>query len=148
MDVNGLLRARRLEAVPADAEAARARIAMAEQHLTTAELLLDNGSDLEMAYVALYDAARKSVTAAMLAAGLRATARAGAHEAVAVWCAAVLGKREKAARRFDSMRRRRNKAEYTDVVLGVADVQLDLADAADIVAAARAEIGRATPASR
>lgn len=114
---------------------------MAEQHLKTAELLLDNGSDLEMAYVALYDAARKSVTAAMLAAGLRAAARAGAHEAVAVWCAEFLGGREKAARRFDGMRRRRNKAEYTDVVLGVADVRMDLADAADIVTAARAAIG-------
>lgn len=53
--------------------------------------------DLEIAYVALYDAARKAITAAMLASGIRAANRAGAHEAVAIWAAETLGARCAAA---------------------------------------------------
>ena len=139
-DVAALLRAHRLESVPADAETAASRITVARQHLETAGRLLEEGLDLEIAYTALYDAARKAVTAAMLAAGLRAANRTGAHEAVAVWCAETLGPRTAAARRFDALRRRRNRSEYDDLVLGRADVEADLADAADILAAAVAAI--------
>ncbi len=139
-DVAALLRAHRLESVPADAETAASRIAVARQHLDTAGRLLEEGLDLEIAYTALYDAARKAVTAAMLAAGLRAANRTGAHEAVAVWCAEILGPRTAAARRFDALRRRRNRSEYDDLVLGRTDVEADLADAADILAAAVAAI--------
>ncbi|HET6260332.1 hypothetical protein [Pseudonocardia sp.] len=139
-DVAALLRAGRLQRVPADSEAAVARLVVAEQHLDTARRLLDEQLDLEIAYVALYDAARKAVTAAMLAGGLRATNRTGAHEAVAIWCAESLGQRNPAARHFDALRRRRNRSEYDDLVLSGADVSVDLADAAAIVAAATAAV--------
>lgn len=139
-DVAALLRTRRLEQVPADTGTAAARIAVAHQHLDTAGRLLAEGLDLEIAYTALYDAARKAVTSAMLAAGLRAANRTGAHEAVAVWCTETLGRRAAAARRFDALRRRRNRSEYDDLVLGRADVEADLADATAIVAAAVAAI--------
>jgi hypothetical protein len=139
-DVAALLRAGRLQRVPADSEAAVARLVVAEQHLDTARRLLDEQLDLEIAYVALYDAARKAVTAAMLAGGLRATNRTGAHEAVAIWCAESLGRRSPAARHFDALRRRRNRSEYDDLVLSGADVSVDLSDAAAIVAAATAAV--------
>lgn len=143
-DVAALLRAGRLQRVPADAEAAAARLAVARQHLDTARRLLDEQLDLEIAYVALYDAARKAVTAAMLAAGVRATNRSGAHEAVAIWSAENLGVRSPAGRRFDALRRRRNRSEYDDLVLSGTDVSVDLADAADIVRAATAAVSSST----
>lgn len=135
-DVAGLLRTGRLQAVPADPGTARTRIAVADQHLATARRLLAEDLDLEIAYVALYDAARKAVTAAMLAAGLRAANRAGSHEAVAIWCAETLGPRCPAARRFDALRRRRNRSEYDDLLLSGTDVAVDLDDALDILDAA------------
>lgn len=139
-DTAALLRAGRLQRVPADVETARARLAVAEQHLDTARRLLDEQLDLEIAYVALYDAARKAVTAAMLAAGVRAAHRGGAHETVAIWCAEILGPRCAAARNFDALRRRRHRSEYDDLVLSGTDVTIDLADAIDIVAAAAATV--------
>jgi hypothetical protein len=135
-DVADLLRTGRLQRVPADPETARARLRVAAQHLATARGLLADGSDLEIAYVALYDAARKAVTAAMLAVGLRAANRSGAHEAVAAWCVEVLGPRSPASRRFDALRRRRNRSEYDDLALSHADVEVDLGDAAEIVSTA------------
>jgi hypothetical protein len=137
-DVAALLRAGRLQQVPADADAAAARLTVAEQHLGTARRLLAEQLDLEMAYVALYDAARKAVTAAMLASGVRAANRAGAHEAVAIWCAENLSPHSPAGRRFDALRRRRNRSEYEDLVLSGTDVAIDLGDAAEILAAAAA----------
>lgn len=140
-DVAGLLRTGRLQRVPADAATAAARLDIAVQHLETARRLLDEDLDLEIAYVALYDAARKAVTAAMLAAGLRAAHRGGAHEAVAIWCAEVLGPDCPAARRFDALRRRRHRSEYEDLLLGRGDVDVDLADARAVVAAAGRAVG-------
>ena len=142
-DVAALRRTGRLQPVPADGDTARARMLTAAQHLATARRLLGEGQDLEIAYAALYDAARKAVTAAMLAVGVRAANRAGAHEAVSIWAAEVLGPACPAARRFDAMRRRRNRSEYDDLVLSPTAVTLDLADATEIVAAARARIGPA-----
>jgi HEPN domain len=141
-DVAGLRRTGRLQQVPEDRDAARARLTVAEQHLATASRLLAEGMDLEIAYVALYDAARKAITAAMLAAGIRAANRAGAHEAVAIWAAEVLGPGCAAARRFDALRRRRNRSEYDDMVLSGTDVTVDLVVAVDIVAAAGRVIAR------
>lgn len=137
-DVSTLLRTGRVQLVPADARAASARLAVARQHLDTAHRLLAEQLDLEIAYVALYDAARKAVTAAMLVAGLRAANRSGAHEAVAIWCAEILGPGCAAARRFDALHRRRNRSEYEHMVMSGTDVAVDLADAAEIVEAAGA----------
>ena len=79
LSVADLLAAGRLERIAPDLSAALVRIAKAEQHLATAQMLL--GRDNEMAYAALYDAARKAATAHMLARGIRAsTSKPGAHE--------------------------------------------------------------------
>lgn len=142
-DVAGLLRTGRLQPVPADVETAQARLAVADQHLATAQRLLAEALDLEIAYVALYDAARKAVTAAMLASGVRAANRNGSHEAVAIWCAETLGPACPAARRFDALRRRRHRSEYDDLLLSGIDVSVDLDDALDVVEAAEASVRRA-----
>lgn len=71
----------------------------------------------------------------------RAANRAGAHEAVSIWAAEALGPSCPAACRFDALRRRRNRSECDDMVLGPTDVTLDHSDATDVVAAARELIG-------
>ncbi len=67
VSVADLLASGRLERIAPDRAAGLVRIAKAEQHLATSQMLL--GHDNEMAYAALYDAARKAATAHMLARG-------------------------------------------------------------------------------
>jgi hypothetical protein len=139
MTVEVLLRAGRLERVPGDQEAARRRLAACEQHLASAEMLAD--SDPAMAYAALYDAARKALTAHLLARGLRVTNRAGAHEAIGVYATTEVEDPTGSVRRFQTMRLRRNRSEYQDVPVGVQEVAADLGHARAIVAAVAAQLG-------
>ena len=81
--VADLLASGRLQSVPADSAAAHLRPARSQHHLITAASL--PGKDNEVAYGSLYDAARKAVTAHMLAPGLRASGTAGAHAAVGIY---------------------------------------------------------------
>ena len=140
--VDVLVASGRLERVPADLATARVRLGRAEQHLTTAAGLL--GQDDEVAHGSLHDAARKAITAHMLANGLRATNRAGAHEAVGRYAVAVLPAADGSVARFDRMRRRRNRSEDDDLVLGGRDVQTDLEHARAIVAAVSAALAVST----
>ena len=135
-DVPHLLAAGRLEAVPPDLTSARARLARAARHLETSAKL--RGQDNDMAYAALYDAARKAVTAHMLANGLRVPARVGAHEAIGVYAADSISDDTGAVREFQRMRRRRNKSEYEDILVGDQDIDTDLVHAGHIVAAVEA----------
>lgn len=109
--VAALITARRLETVPADIATARQRLECAREKLATIASL-----DVEVAYVTAYDAARIAVTAHMLAAGYRVRATTGAHEAVGIYAEASIS--TPSAREFKRMRRRRNKAEYDDIVIG------------------------------
>ncbi len=86
--VDDLLRRGRIETVVSDVAAAWARVDEAKRHLSSAGALRD--SDPALAYVALYDAARKSITAHMQAHGYRASNRAGAHQAVGLYAERVL----------------------------------------------------------
>lgn len=87
-----LLAAGRIEAVPADLPAARARLAVAQRHLVTADTL-SGVTDLT-----------------------------------------------RSVNEFQRMRRRRNKSEYDDIVLGSQDVTTDLVHATNIVSAALASL--------
>ena len=64
--------------------------------------------------MALYDAARKAITAHMQANGYRATNRLGAHQASGLYAEATLGAGTAVSdvRAFDRMRRVRNRSEY------------------------------------
>ncbi len=135
MSVDALLRSGRIERVPADPASSRDRIAACEQHLRSADLLAE--VDPAMAYAALYDAARKALTAHMLAHGYRAANRAGAHETVGLYGATEVADSTGSVLRFQAMRFKRNRSEYHDVPVGRQEVAADLNRARDIVEAVR-----------
>ena len=131
--VADLMAAGRVQSVPADSAAAKLRLSKAEQHLMTAARLL--GQDNEVAYGSLYDAARKAVTAHMLAHGLRASGTTGAHAAVGIYAIERVPDPTGSVHEFQRIRRRRNKSEYDDMVFGSQEVAVDLKHAKNIVAA-------------
>ncbi|MFC3688568.1 hypothetical protein [Aquipuribacter hungaricus] len=120
------------------------RLAACEQHLRSAGLLAD--VDPATACAALYDAARKAVTAHMLARGYRVQNRAGAHEAVGLYAASELDDPTGSVGWLQAMRLKRNRSEYHDVPVGRQEVAADLTRAWGIVAAVRAALEeRAVP---
>jgi len=131
--VTALITAQRLQQVPPDLASARLRLARAEDKLASARKIAV--IDLEVAYVTAYDAARIAVTAHMLSIGYRVRAVARAHEAVGNYAEAMIN--TPSAFEFQRMRRRRNKAEYDDVVIGHADLAADLGHAQAIIDAVR-----------
>ena len=140
LSVEALLVSGRLERVAPDQSAASLRIVKAEQHLATAQMLL--GHDNEVAYTALYDAARKAATAHMLARGIRAsTSKPGAHEAVGIYLAEVVPDPGGSVGKFQRIRAKRNGTEYRDLVVGEQEIASDLVHATNIVAAVRADLG-------
>lgn len=135
--VRELVIAGRLERVPPDLPSARALLSEAERHLQSAAAIAE--ADANGAYALLYDAARKAVTARLLAEGLRVTNRPGAHATVVRYAQRLLqdGPGAEHVQHFDRMRRDRNKSEYEVRVFGSAQVASDLAHAHGIVDAVR-----------
>ncbi|HEU5007860.1 MAG TPA: hypothetical protein VFT67_12860 [Jatrophihabitantaceae bacterium] len=131
--VRRLVAAGRLETVPADVTAARTRLARATEKLASAKSIAE--IDVEVAYVTAYDAARVAVTAHMLAIGYRAKPIARAHEAVGDYAEAMID--APSAAQFHVLRRRRNKAEYDDILVSRADFDADLTHAEAIIDAVR-----------
>ena len=119
--------------MPADLRSARARLSRAEDKLAAARKIAT--IDIEIAYVTAYDATRIAVSAHMLSIGYRVRAVVGAHEAVGTYAEAMIN--TASAVEFQRMRRRRNKAEYDDVVIGQADLAADLGHAQAILDAVR-----------
>jgi hypothetical protein len=138
--VEALLVSGRLERIAVDRSAASLRLAKAEQHLATAQMLL--GQDNEVAYTALYDAARKAATAHMLARGIRAsTSKPGAHEAVGIYLVEMVPDPTGSVAKFQRIRSKRNGTEYRDLIVGDQEIASDLVHATNIVAAVRADLG-------
>jgi hypothetical protein len=135
-----LLREGRLERVTVDIAAVWERIDEAKRHLQSSATLAT--SDESLAYVALYDAARKAVTAHMQVNGYRPTNQVGAHQAVVLYAEATLaqGSAGTAVAAFDRMRRVRNRSEYGHQVIGAQVLAADLIHARAIVAAVEAEL--------
>lgn len=109
-EVDDLLTNRRLERATANPEHARRILTQARRHVSSASALRE--SDLELAFSAAYDAARKALTALLAAQGLRPTS-AGGH--VAVYQSALAQFHSPMGRTikpFDWMRRTRNDTEY------------------------------------
>src|SRR5216683_320855 len=102
----------RIERVPTDLAAAWSRLDEAKTHLASSAKL--TRTDPALAYVALYDAARKSIVAHMHAHGYRPVNRVGAHRAVALYAEAALavGPASRHILAFDRMRQIRNRSEY------------------------------------
>lgn len=122
-----------MERVSADRDSAASMLEEAQLHLISAEQIM--GSDPTGAYSLLYDAARKSVSANMLAEGYRASNRQGAHATV-VSNAAAASKSQgfgQLVAHFDRMRRTRHRAEYESAIIGSQQLENDLVKARQIV---------------
>lgn len=136
--IDELLDKRHLERVPANREHAERLLEQARRHAASAVTLRD--SDLQLAFTAAYDAARKALTALLAIQGLRPTS-AGGH--LSVYHSALaqfeppMGTKIKP---FDWMRRTRNEAEYPRVD----SPELDVDDVDDAVAGADAIIELST----
>src|SRR5216683_2517037 len=130
-----LVRDGRVERVAADVPAAWTRVDEAKTHLASSAVLAK--TDPALAYVALYDAARKAITAHMQALGYRATNRPGAHHAVALYAEGTLatGEADPHVRAFDRMRQIRNRSEYEQQPISTRVLSTDLEHAKAIVAA-------------
>jgi hypothetical protein len=134
MSVDDLVATRRLEELPPDPAGARGRLEGAQRHLRSAARVADD--DPDAAYALLYDAARKAVTAHMLAVGLRPRNAPGAHEATALYAAVALS--GSGPQELDRMRRFRNRIEYGTTYFSPDQVAHDLEHARAIVAAVEA----------
>lgn len=110
-----------IEPVDADAAMSRQWLEDARRHLEAAEAIAK--IDPSGAYVLAYDAARKSVAAALLTTGHRVRSRPGSHQTLAQY-AKELAKQtnEPALDRFDRLRRNRNQSEYGSRSFGQAEV--------------------------
>lgn len=128
-----------IEKVPADPAMAREWLEDSQRHLQAANQIAE--LDPSGAYVLAYDAARKSVGAALLMAGYRVLSRPGAHRALAEYANRLATKTgEQSLTRFDRLRRNRNQSEYGSRTFGRAEV----AEAIKTAQAIRAACARHT----
>ncbi|WP_143733629.1 hypothetical protein [Microbacterium sp. RU33B] len=117
-----LVSARRIEAVRPDAVRALAFLDVAADRLSQLPLLTSVGVKYDIAYDAAHD-----VGEALLAAyGCRTRNGPGQHEAVGRFLRALLDSPpgDRAARRFDRLRRARNQSHYDATPVGAAEAAL------------------------
>ncbi len=111
-----------IEAVETDHAVAGQWLQDARRHLEAAKAIAE--LDPSGAYVLAYDAARKSVAAALLKTGHRVKSRPGAHQALAQYAKSLSEPTdEPALARFDRLRRNRNRSEYGSRSFGKAEIQ-------------------------
>lgn len=141
-EVSDLIADGLIERVPVDVGTAGIWLDAAQRHLVAAERVID--VDPEGAYSLQYDAARKALRAIMLSEGLRARAMPGSHRAVAEFARRIdaTSPARNHLRRFDAMRRNRNRIEYGAVTIGSQVVADDLHHAREIVVIARRRVGQ------
>jgi hypothetical protein len=109
-EIIGMIERRELDQVNASTDLAERMLATARQHLASVRLLAP--SDPYLAYAALYDAIRKSLSALLQVQGLRATT-SGGHVAVMHAVQAQFGVSMGALLRpVDRIRVTRHEAEY------------------------------------
>jgi hypothetical protein len=146
VNIADLLRGGRIERVTPDIVAAWDRVLEAKVHLASSVTLAT--SDPTLAYVALYDAARKAITAHMQANGYRVTNRPGAHEAAGLYAEATLGTGTAVShvRAFDRMRRVRNRSEYDQQPITERLLSTDRQHAQQIVATVETALPPRPPA--
>ena len=137
--VEDLLADQRLEKVSPDRETGLAEVEMAKIHLKSAVKLVDD--DPPMAYTALYDAVRKSVSAHMRAHGLRPKGHVAGHVKTMEYAEAVLN--APTSQQYiddldailDRLRTTRNRLEYEGGYIGAEQVKAEIGHAQQIVQA-------------
>jgi len=111
-----------IEPVEPDHATANGWLDDAGRHLDAATKVA--GLDPSGAYVLAYDAARKAVAAALLMSGHRVLSRPGSHQALAQFAESLTKQvDEPALKRFDRLRRNRNRSEYGSRSFGKAEVE-------------------------
>lgn len=123
-----------VEGVETDSATSAKWLEDAERHLQAAGAVSE--IDPSGAYALAYDAARKSVAAALLATEHRVRSRPEAHQALAQYAddlANTTG--EPALKRLDRLRRNRNRSEYGSRTFGRAEVSEAISTAKAIRAA-------------
>ncbi len=120
--VDALVAARRIEPVIADTERAAAFLSGAADRLSQLPLL----TSIAVRYDIAYDAAHDTGEALLAGYGYRTTNGPGQHEALGRFLRAVLDHPpgDRAARRFDQLRRARNQGRYEARPVGAADAAL------------------------
>jgi hypothetical protein len=134
--IEDLLRRGHLEHVPANESEAQHLLAKATSHLKTAAAV--SGTDPEIAYDALYAAARKALAALLIQQGLRPT-RSGGHEVtIEAAHAQLVPPLGDVLRPFRHIKRRRNDGDYagSENQIHEEDIHADLPAATAIVDAA------------
>ncbi|MGC2240348.1 MAG: HEPN domain-containing protein [Acidimicrobiia bacterium] len=128
-----------IESVDPDRATAALWLNDAERHIEAALQIAE--LDPAGAYVLAYDAARKSVAAALLMDGHRVLSRPGAHRALAEYAKSLSSQTgEQALARLDRLRRNRNRSEYGSRSFGKSEV----AEAIDTARAIRAACAQRT----
>jgi len=111
----------RVEAVPADFGEVDGRLSQAAGHLASADL---EEIDPESAYILLYSAAHKALSAALLAVGRRIGSGTGGHVVLIREVRRLLGhEHSRLLDRLDRARRKRNRVAYATDEIG--DQELD-----------------------
>lgn len=134
--VDALLAARRIEQVVVDIARAAAFLAAARDRLGQIPLLTSAGVKYDIAYDAAHD-----VGEALLAAyGYRTSNGSGQHEALGRFMRAVFDAPpgDRAAKRFDQLRRTRNQSRYDAKPIGDAEATLAARVAAELLQAVEA----------
>ena len=103
----------RIERVQPSKEAATRLLSQARLHLQSAQAL-STTADLPMAFVAAYDAARKSLAAILAVQGLRARGGDGGHLVLLDVVRPQFPDNRKELQLFDWLRTIRNDAQYPD----------------------------------
>jgi hypothetical protein len=139
--IQGLLDLEHLERISVDERFVETQLQDAEDNIASVGLLA--GSNPRLAYVALYDAARYAIEAALAVQGLRPTPKGG-HTVAIDALIAQLGKAGGCLRPMDRIRKRRIDAEYPypdTPLIAVADVTDDLPKVTVVVATMRQFVG-------
>lgn len=129
-----------IEKVETDKATATGWLDDAGRHLEAATKITE--LDPAGAYLLAYDAARKSIAAALLMSGHRVLSRPGSHQALVQYAESIATQvDEPALNRFDRLRRNRNRSEYGSRTFGKAEVT-EAIDTARAIRAACASLIR------
>jgi len=111
-EIEGLLATGSIRRVVRDHHTARMELEAAHQHIRAAEMIQE--IDPTLAFTALYDAMRKSITAHMRSSGFRVGSGQGAHAKTVAYARAALDRLDVAEtlEEFDALRLLRNQSEY------------------------------------
>lgn len=131
-----LVAATRIQPVVADHHRAAAFLAGAADRIAQLPLLTSDSVRYDIAYDAIHDVSE----ALMIAYGFRTSNGPGQHEALGRFVRAVLDgpPGDRAAKRFDRLRRARNQSRYAAVPIGAAEANLAQQTAQELLAAALA----------